>query len=53
MRQIICWNEDGLVVRIEDPARMQREILPIVYNQTKFASFSRQLNVSISHVPFI
>jgi len=34
------------VIIIEKPDELTDKILPLVFRQTRFASFSRQLNVS-------
>ena len=44
--QIIRWDEEGTVIVIEKPDELADKILPLVYRQSRFASFSRQLNVS-------
>lgn len=46
--QIIRWDETGDLIIIERPDELADKILPQVYRQTRFASFSRQLNVSMS-----
>lgn len=46
LRQIIRWDEAGEVIIIEKPDELTEKILPLVFRQTRFASFSRQLNVS-------
>ena len=45
--QIIRWDEVGEVIIIEKPEELAEKILPLVYRQSRFASFSRQLNVSV------
>ena len=45
--QIIRWDEEGTVIVIEKPDELADKILPLVYRQSRFASFSRQLNVSL------
>lgn len=44
--QIIRWDDVGEVIIIEKPDELADKILPLVYRQSRFASFSRQLNVS-------
>ena len=34
------------MIIIEKPDELASKVLPLVYKQTRFASFSRQLNVS-------
>lgn len=46
--QIIRWDEAGEVIIIEKPLELSHKILPAVYRQSRFASFSRQLNVSLT-----
>lgn len=46
LHQIIRWDEAGEVIIIEKPDELAEKILPLVYRQSRFASFSRQLNVS-------
>ena len=41
---IVCWSNDGESVRIKDAAQMEKTILPFAFNQTRFASFVRQLH---------
>lgn len=45
--QIIRWDEIGEVIIIEKPEELAEKILPLIYRQSRFASFSRQLNVSL------
>lgn len=42
---IIRWDEAGQVIIIEKPDELANKILPLVYKQSRFASFSRQLNI--------
>ncbi|KIS00899.1 hypothetical protein L804_02322 [Cryptococcus deuterogattii 2001/935-1] len=42
---IIRWDEAGESVIIENPEELADKILPVVYRQSRFASFSRQLNI--------
>jgi len=48
-KQIIRWDEEGNLIIIEKPEDLSKKILPLVYRQSRFASFSRQLNVSLCH----
>nr|ODN94960.1 hypothetical protein L204_04304 [Cryptococcus depauperatus CBS 7855] len=42
---IIRWDESGESIVIENPEELSDKILPVVYRQSRFASFSRQLNI--------
>ncbi|TYJ58087.1 hypothetical protein B9479_001183 [Cryptococcus floricola] len=42
---IIRWDESGENIIIENPEELADKILPVVYRQSRFASFSRQLNI--------
>ncbi|OCF71564.1 hypothetical protein I204_07622 [Kwoniella mangroviensis CBS 8886] len=42
---IIRWDETGEAIIIENPEELAEKILPVVYRQSRFASFSRQLNI--------
>ncbi|WWD16186.1 hypothetical protein CI109_100611 [Kwoniella shandongensis] len=42
---IIRWDETGETIIIESPEELADKILPVVYKQSRFASFSRQLNI--------
>ncbi|WWC89845.1 uncharacterized protein L201_004773 [Kwoniella dendrophila CBS 6074] len=42
---IIRWDETGEAIIIENPEELADKILPVVYRQSRFASFSRQLNI--------
>jgi hypothetical protein len=42
---IIRWDEAGEIIIIERPDELAKKVLPLVYRQSRFASFSRQLNV--------
>jgi hypothetical protein len=44
--KIIRWDEAGTMITIDNPEELSKQILPLVYRQSRFASFSRQLNVS-------
>jgi hypothetical protein len=48
--QIIRWDEAGTMITIDNPEELSKQILPLVYRQSRFASFSRQLNVSLQLV---
>jgi hypothetical protein len=43
---MIRWDADGSQILIQRPAELEVKVLPLVYKQSRFASFSRQLNVS-------
>ncbi|RXK36871.1 hypothetical protein M231_05845 [Tremella mesenterica] len=42
---IIRWDKDESTIIIEKPEELADKILPLVYKQSRFASFSRQLNI--------
>nr|XP_019013842.1 uncharacterized protein I206_01916 [Kwoniella pini CBS 10737]OCF52623.1 hypothetical protein I206_01916 [Kwoniella pini CBS 10737] len=44
-QHIIRWDETGEAIIIENPEELAEKILPVVYRQSRFASFSRQLNI--------
>ncbi|WVQ71920.1 hypothetical protein IAR50_001462 [Cryptococcus sp. DSM 104548] len=44
-QHIIRWDESGENIIIENPEELAVKILPVVYRQSRFASFSRQLNI--------
>ncbi|KAK8869553.1 hypothetical protein IAR55_000120 [Kwoniella newhampshirensis] len=44
-QHIIRWDESGESIIIESPDELAEKILPVVYRQSRFASFSRQLNI--------
>lgn len=44
--QIIRWDDAGEIIIIERPDELADKVLPLIYRQSRFASFSRQLNVS-------
>jgi len=41
----VSWNPDGLSFVIIDPDRFMRDVVPKYFQQTKFRSFTRQLNL--------
>lgn len=43
--QLLHWDAEGRQIVIQDSKAMEVHVLPMVYKQSKFASFSRQLNV--------
>lgn len=45
-RHILHWGDEGRQIIIRKPKDLESHILPLIYKQSKFASFSRQLNVS-------
>ena len=47
---MIRWDADGEHIIVERPEQLALHVLPSVYRQSRFASFSRQLNVSRSSV---
>lgn len=42
---IISWRPHGRAFSVYDPKLFVRDIMPHYFNQTKFASFQRQLNI--------
>lgn len=42
---VISWNEDGTCFRVHDIKVFEQEIQPTYFNQSKYASFRRQLNL--------
>lgn len=42
---IIRWDEAGESIIIENPEELADKVLPVIYRQSRFASFSRQLNI--------
>lgn len=44
--QILHWDREGRQIIIQDAKALEAHLLPLVFKQSKFASFSRQLNVS-------
>ena len=43
--EIICWQPGQVSFRVVDPRRFAMELLPLYFNQTKYKSFQRQLNM--------
>ncbi|GHJ85918.1 hypothetical protein NliqN6_2320 [Naganishia liquefaciens] len=44
-QNILHWDKDGRQIIIQGAKALEARILPLVYKQNKFASFSRQLNI--------
>lgn len=44
---MIRWDPAGEHIIVERPEQLALHVLPSVYRQSRFASFSRQLNVSL------
>ena len=42
---MIRWDPAGEYIIVEKPEQLALHVLPSVYRQSRFASFSRQLNV--------
>ena len=42
---MIRWDANGDHIIVERPEQLALHVLPSVYRQSRFASFSRQLNV--------
>lgn len=47
---MIRWDPAGDHIIVERPEQLALHVLPSVYRQSRFASFSRQLNVSRLHL---
>lgn len=43
---MIRWDPAGEHIIVERPEQLALHVLPSIYRQSRFASFSRQLNVS-------
>ena len=48
---MIRWDANGDHLIVERPEQLALHVLPSVYRQSRFASFSRQLNVSVLPPP--
>jgi hypothetical protein len=46
---MIRWDAAGEQIIVERPEQLALHVLPSIYRQSRFASFSRQLNVSVSN----
>jgi hypothetical protein len=44
---MIRWDAEGKHIIVERPEQLALHVLPSIYRQSRFASFSRQLNVRI------
>jgi hypothetical protein len=42
---IVSWNEDGLSFSVHDPKKFAQKMMQSYFNQTKYKSFQRQLNL--------
>jgi hypothetical protein len=42
---IVSWNEDGLSFSVRDPNKFAQKMMQSYFNQTKYKSFQRQLNL--------
>ena len=42
---IVSWNEDGRSFSVRDPTKFAQKIMRAYFNQTKYKSFQRQLNL--------
>lgn len=45
---MIRWDPAGEHIIVERPEQLALHVLPSIYRQSRFASFSRQLNVRLS-----
>lgn len=50
---MIRWDPAGEHIIVERPEQLALHVLPSVYRQSRFASFSRQLNVCASSLPIL
>ena len=46
---MIRWDPAGEHIIVERPEQLALHVLPSIYRQSRFASFSRQLNVCASN----
>eukprot|EP00536_Pseudo-nitzschia_multiseries_P015113 jgi/Psemu1/216883/e_gw1.822.3.1 len=44
-RSIVCWQPHGKAFKVHKPRLFVETIMPHFFNQTKYASFQRQLNL--------
>ncbi|KAG8965804.1 hypothetical protein FRC03_012931 [Tulasnella sp. 419] len=44
-QQMIRWDANGEQIIVERPEQLALHVLPSIYRQSRFASFSRQLNI--------
>lgn len=49
-QSMIRWDAAGEQIIVERPEQLALHVLPSIYRQSRFASFSRQLNVSLNVV---
>jgi hypothetical protein len=42
---IVSWNEDGRSFSVRDPKKFAQNMMQSYFNQTKYKSFQRQLNL--------
>lgn len=47
---MIRWDPKGEQIIVERPEQLALHVLPSIYRQSRFASFSRQLNVRLSYL---
>jgi hypothetical protein len=47
---MIRWDPAGEHIIVERPEQLALHVLPSIYRQSRFASFSRQLNVTLSFI---
>ena len=48
---MIRWDPQGEHIIVERPEQLALHVLPSIYRQSRFASFSRQLNVCLLPFP--
>lgn len=44
-KSIVCWQPHGKAFMVHKPKNFVEEVMPLFFNQTKYASFQRQLNL--------
>lgn len=47
-QHMIRWDPKGEQIIVERPEQLALHVLPSIYRQSRFASFSRQLNVCLT-----
>ncbi len=45
LHEIVCWTKMGNGFKVHKPAVFDERIMPLYFNQTKYKSFQRQLNM--------
>ena len=44
-KSIVCWQPHGRAFMVHKPKDFVQDVMPHFFNQTKYASFQRQLNL--------